>query len=51
MRSGSALSLPQDNLDATVLRLAYACRRGYERTGVAEALDVDRGLRPPRGVV
>ncbi len=28
-----------------VLKLAHAGRRGYERIGVAEALDVDRGLR------
>jgi len=37
--------LPQDDLDAMVLKLAHAGRRGYERIGVAEALDVDRGLR------
>jgi len=44
-RSGPASRLPQDDLDATVLKLAHAGRRGYERSGIAEALDVDRGLR------
>ncbi len=43
--SGPTSRLLQDDLDAPVLRLAHARRRGHERIGVAEVLDVDCGLQ------